>query len=1313
MSTIERLSIQGIRSFGGNAGDNQMISFTSPVTLILGENGCGKTTVIECLKYALTGECPPGSDRGKNFVHDPKIFNLTDVLGQIKLEVRNVQGARLSICRSMKLGMRRGKITFETLDATLNYLNDDGDGKKAIDSISKRCADVDLVMSQFMGVSKAIINNVLLCHQEDSSWPLDEPKKLKEKFDAIFGISEYNKALERIIKMRKEEMDILKIKEADLRLEQHLKVEMEDKTMSLQKCQEKAKSIEEQCKQCEEEMAPIEERLQQIHKIEAEVGKYQAQKVELQTKQKNCQDQMNNLKKKIKTMFEGTLEELDSEIGNFGQKMTEKRTERREMEGKLNSVKKEEKSLQNRHNDVDKKRVVAIQQKQKEDDAKKKRADKLKAIGQQMNITIPEDLGDTTEEVAKILEEIKGVLATEQGKINETISQHDAEDQEIQTKIDQLRVEVAKLQESVGNLTKQKKAYEKESEQTEKKILEIEKSTQQLKVVSAKLKETEDCYEETSSKFNQEELRENIKKDKEAIKKLDADFRSVDERLTFLNSISKLVAELNLKEQELENREQEVRKVKSKHSGNFRKIFEEGKVVESNFQRHVKVTYEKSRRHIKELNNKINGLKLKEQRFEIKRKTLKDELQKAEKELEDCKETIFEKCRSTPYEELLTRSKTLLSKHQLELGAQKSAEAFYKQYLQKIEDEPYCPLCQKDMTTSEASGLTSELNDKIVDLPQNIDRLEKLIKEEQKKHDALLQLKPVIDKVAKLEQDIPKRKEDMKKLQDDLAECSKEIECIQAQLADPTANMDLANSMMGDMSLLDEAIKQVTKSKDDIAKLKNKFPKEKDSENENTSIDEVQAQKTAISTELEEKRKTLEQNQQYYEKNMDALNKLRDLKNTLKDQQVKLQEGIQNLPQLQERQTELSQLLVALVTEMQDNQGKVGPIKSQLSATIKEKSQQKDSNRVKVNQMLMKLDTFKRMDQDVQRLHAEVLDYEKLTLDHKLKTFEESLKISKEELQKLADNIAEMTTKVEGIKQELANQESADRDLKDNRDLKILQQKSEDLKVKYDALIEELGKLDFSNVSKEKKELTSKRDKITVRKGELLGQSGEVKHQIRKLEKELASPKYRNSLMNYRRIYYEVEVTRKMVNDLGQHRVALEWALMQFHTEKMREINRLIREYWRLIYRGNDIDYIQIQTEEGKDASSLDKRRNYNYRVIQSKNNSEIEMRGRCSAGQRVLASLIIRMALAETFSSNCGVLALDEPTTNLDRNNILSLCDALNRIVEERQTQSNFMLIIITHDEAFISTLGKVKSYNRVFRNDECKSVIRRVKVA
>ena len=59
---------------------------------------------------------------------------------------------------------------------------------------------------------------------------------------------------------------------------------------------------------------------------------------------------------------------------------------------------------------------------------------------------------------------------------------------------------------------------------------------------------------------------------------------------------------------------------------------------------------------------------------------------------------------------------------------------------------------------------------------------------------------------------------------------------------------------------------------------------------------------------------------------------------------------------------------------------------------------------------------------------------------------------------------------------------------------------------------------------------------------------------------------------------------------------------------------------------------------------------------------AELEMRGRCSAGQKVLASLVIRLALAETFCLNCGILALDEPTTNLDEPNAESLATALLR---------------------------------------------------
>ena len=65
------------------------------------------------------------------------------------------------------------------------------------------------------------------------------------------------------------------------------------------------------------------------------------------------------------------------------------------------------------------------------------------------------------------------------------------------------------------------------------------------------------------------------------------------------------------------------------------------------------------------------------------------------------------------------------------------------------------------------------------------------------------------------------------------------------------------------------------------------------------------------------------------------------------------------------------------------------------------------------------------------------------------------------------------------------------------------------------------------------------------------------------------------------------------------------------------------------------------------------------------KGDTALDMRGRCSAGQKMLASIIIRLALAETFCVNCGLLALDEPTTNLDKDNIEGLAQALADIVK------------------------------------------------
>ena len=262
------------------------------------------------------------------------------------------------------------------------------------------------------------------------------------------------------------------------------------------------------------------------------------------------------------------------------------------------------------------------------------------------------------------------------------------------------------------------------------------------------------------------------------------------------------------------------------------------------------------------------------------------------------------------------------------------------------------------------------------------------------------------------------------------------------------------------------------------------------------------------------------------------------------------------------------------------------------------------------------------------------------------------------------------------------------------RELKQLKQEMNEIAPNSDNIEEEIENIQMS--------IASERSCMDQTKGSLQSE----KNKAVELMHELKSAKYKDIDELYRHQLIKHETSLIAVKDLDKFEKALDKSLIEFHSLKMEQINAVLKELWQQTYRGKDIDYIEIRSEiGGKTASGATrKRKNYNYNVVMHIGPElVIPMRGRCSAGQRVLASLLIRLALAETFCSNCGILALDEPTTNLDSKNIQALAYALNQIVTRRKRQENFQLILITHDEQFVEKLGQrehTDGYYRVFKN-------------
>jgi DNA repair protein RAD50 len=216
----------------------------------------------------------------------------------------------------------------------------------------------------------------------------------------------------------------------------------------------------------------------------------------------------------------------------------------------------------------------------------------------------------------------------------------------------------------------------------------------------------------------------------------------------------------------------------------------------------------------------------------------------------------------------------------------------------------------------------------------------------------------------------------------------------------------------------------------------------------------------------------------------------------------------------------------------------------------------------------------------------------------------------------------------------------------------------------------------------------------------------------KRLEKTLAAD-YKNIDKLYRDQLIKTKTSEVANNDLEKYAKALDNAILKYHSIKMDEINDTISHLWSKTYQGTDIDTLRIMSDHDEQSTSA--RKSYNYRVVMVKNQVELDMRGRCSAGQKVLASIIIRLALAESFGQGCGVLALDEPTTNLDQENINALAEALAEIIRERRRQANFQLIVITHDEGFLQRLAAqdvLDHYWRVSRDMAQKSKLERQRI-
>ena len=1278
-----------------------VIQFFTPLTLIVGTNGSGKTTIIECLKYASTGELPPNS-KGGAFIHDPKLCGEKEVMAQVRMSFNNTSKARMVVTRNIQLTVKKTTRSQKTLEGNIVLINH---GERL--SLSTRVAEMDRSIPMYLGVSKAILESVVFCHQDDSLWPMSEPASLKKRFDEIFEALKYTKAIDNIKQLRKkknEEYKQFQIKE------EHAK---QDKAKA-DKADQKRKGLGEAIEDLKHEAAAFQEEARETGRKSQEawnnVARYTEVVESLKAARKNqsyYERDVLDLRKDLKELPD-TDDELTRQLNKHQERMDqhtereeEQKTHYRNIERDINQTRSK---LGEKHLEVGKHE----QQKATHEQKVKDRESEIKRSAHEHNIRgFDTELDDM--QINDFLERIKKLRNEQNSKVERLRKDNAAEVQKAQVVLDKLRERRSALQESKRSARGQITSNESRLNALHKDFGKISMDEAGKASLEASIEDLEGRLQKTRDQATTADTASKLKHANDQLQRLEDDSDSLKAELLQATKQSGELARLDHLKKETKNRQRSLDTMKGAHGTRLEELLGRSwdpKSLESDFQsvlenKNKKVADAETRRD--EVNRSL-------QQVDFKLKSYRDELKRKQKEVDDCVKTIHDKIESEPgdYREVLAECEVNRDTRKSDVEGFRNMAKYFNDCIKVAQSkDPACRLCSRPFEdTKLVRQFIKKLQDQIA--PSRLrglqDELDIYETDLQSARDA----SPSYDNWMRLtEKELPALKKEIAKQEE-------QREAFISQVEDHDSIVTGLQDSRRDAEALSKPVSTTTQYWNELRNLEveiKDLAAKQNSASQGRGLDDIQDMIETVSAEAKEQRKTISKLQGESERSKEQISSLSlDLGNVRSklmtaqhelEKSASISKQIDDLKSTNKDQREFMQSLDSQLQEL-------GPQFLEEEAKLQDVRERADAKERQLQSAANDLnDTVRRL----QHTDQEVRDYVEQGGPAKLERCQRDIETLRKDISALETDRTQVTVEINKIQKELAHQDEHKRVINDNLKYRRRKRELEETNAEVDRLSAQNAEADQQRYSHDAERFQKAHQKATMEKTSKLTELKVKDDQLQQLERDWETD-YKDAKMNYKRAHIEVETTKAAVDDLGKYGGALDKAIMKYHGMKMEEINRSIDELWRSTYQGTDVDTILIRS----DNETAKGNRSYNYRVCMVKQDVEMDMRGRCSAGQKVLASIIIRLALADSFGVSCGLIALDEPTTNLDRDNIRALAESLHELIKERQQQSNFQLIVITHDEDFLRYM-KCSDFSdyywRISRNPQQKSVIDKQSIA
>ncbi|KAL8255468.1 hypothetical protein R6Q59_030535 [Mikania micrantha] len=1314
MSTVDKMLIKGIRSF--DPENRNVITFFKPLTLIVGANGAGKTTIIECLKLSCTGELPPNARSGQSFIHDPKVAGETETKAQIKLRFKTAAGKDVVCIRSFQLTQKASKMEYKAIESVLQTINPHT-GEKVC--LSYRCADMDREIPALMGVSKAILENVIFVHQDEANWPLQDSSTLKKKFDDIFSATKYTKALEVIKKLHKDQAQEIKLSQKDLEKLQLLKDAAYKLRQSITQDQEESERLGSKMLDLEQNIQNMDAKIRQTEATLKELQKLQDQVATKTTERSTLLQEQEKRYRDLEEENDDPDEDLREWNTKFSERIAVLKDKINKSKRAIEDIETKSSFSQQQIND----NIAKISKCQTEVEIivnlKNERDLTIQGLYKQQNLGSLPKTPFSNEIVSNYISRIKSRLKDIDCDLEE---KKRSRDEELKLALDLYndsrgRCQNVEAQKHAKSEIKRGIVGRKKEKEIERDNLELGVSEYDAQQIDQKEKNLATEVDRLSKVLIQGEFDPKIQEKSTEVDVLGNKIEHLVREKDIINADSHERIKLSVKKEELENLKKKHKKIMDEHKNKIRGVLKGRLPLDKDMKKEVTQALSAITTEHDNLNSKFREADKDVNAVQLKLQDVANNLAKLHKDKDSRKRVIESKLQTLDqqsasiesYIKVLDVAKEKRDVHKSKYNIADGMRQMFDPFERVARAHHICPCCERPFSAEEEDDFVRKQRVKSATSAERMKSLAVESSEAESHFQQLEKLHLLYEEYNKIcKESIPIAENNLIELKEELEQKTQALDDVLGVLAQISSDKDLVDSLKQPVDTYDRLlgeIEKLQKSVDDFEyKLEISRVGVKSLEELQQELNAATNAKKNLERELGNLREERREAELDFQRASSRWHEAREEK-------LKVESALTNLEKVEHELEQIDEETNQLDIEVKHLDEAVGPLYKEVekyriahqemkNKFDKEYKEQSELNR----KYLHGVDTLDKLISRIER-------YEKENILEKLKDLEEKQALEKSKLQSYDNKKQELSAERNKTEDMVRNQDKVRRNIDDNLKYREVKAKVDVCTLEIESLEERMLAMGYSSAieadlgkfSKERERLLSE---LNMKRGTV------AVHQkaISKNKIDLKNPEYKDIDKRYFDQLLKLKTTEMANKDLNKYYNALDKALMRFHSMKMEEINKIIRELWQQTYRGQDIDYISIHSDAESGGT-----RSYSYKVVMQTGDAELEMRGRCSAGQKVLASLIIRLALAETFCLNCGILALDEPTTNLDVPNAESLAAALLRIMEDRKGQENFQLIVITHDERFAQLIGQrqhAEKYYRVAKDDHQHSIIEAQKI-